>query len=274
MNVLLATDLSEAGLRSVEGLCACDTGSFETVTLLHVVDLDLYTAGGSIPGITEWAHEELDKAAAELRERGFSVDTRVETGPAVDTIHAVADEIGADLIVTTNLGKGAIVGRFLGSTAEQLAVAARLPVLIERVEHHGERWCRLGAASPFQRVLLGVDLEEDTLPVVERATRLPGLGSLRVVHVVADESAKESELKRLGGVVRGIQAGATVEAAVVAGDPAEQLLAEARVIDASVIAVTPCRHGMLYRGVLGSVARSVTLNADRAVLLLPPADRT
>lgn len=274
MNVLLATDLSEAGLRSVEGLCACDTGSFERVTLLHVIDLDLYTAGGSIPGITDWANEELDGAAADLRDRGFAVDTRVETGPAVDTIHAIADELGADLIVTTNVGKGAIVGRFLGGTAERLAVAARLPVLIERVEHDGERWCRLGAASPFQRVLLGIDLEDDARSLVERAASLPGLESLRVVHVVAEESARESALERLEDIVRGVEAGLTAEAAVMAGDPAEQLLAAARATDASVIAVTPCRHGLLHRAALGSVARSVTLNADRAVLLLPSEGRS
>lgn len=273
MNVLLATDLSEAGLRSVEGLCACDTGSFERVTLLHVVDLDLYTAGGSIPGITDWAHEELGKAAGELRERGFAVDTRVETGPAVETIHAVADEIGADLIVTTNLGKGAIVGRFLGSTAERLAGAADRPVLIERVEHDGGRWCRLGAASPFQRVLLGVDLEEGTRPVIERAKGLPGLESLRIVHVVPEESARESALERLEDIVRGVEVGVTAQAAVVVGDAADRLLAEARATDASVIALAPCRHGMLHRGILGSVARSVALNADRGVLLLPSGER-
>ena len=57
MKVLVATDLSEAGLRSVEGLCACGAAGFGRVTLLHVVDLDLYTAGGSVPGITEWAND-------------------------------------------------------------------------------------------------------------------------------------------------------------------------------------------------------------------------
>ncbi len=190
MKVLLVTDLSEAGLRSVEGLCACGAAGFSGVTLLHVVDLDLYSAGGSVPGITEWANTELQKAAADLRESGFEVDTRVEVGPAVDTIKAVSEEIGADLIVATNLGKGAVVGRLLGSTVERLAVATGLPVLVERVEHDGERWCRLGSGSPFQRIVLGVDLRGDTRALVARVAGLPGVESLRVVHVVADEGAR------------------------------------------------------------------------------------
>lgn len=271
MNVLLATDLSEAGLRSVEGLCACGATGFKRVTLLHVVDLDQYTAGGSIPGIAEWAHEELDKAAADLRARGFEVDIRVETGPAVDAIKAIADEIGADLIVTTNLGKGAVVGRFLGSTAERLAGEVHLPVLIERVGHDGEQWCRLGSGSPFQRILLGVALEGDTRSLIDRAARLPGVESLKVVHVVADESARAAAQQKFEDALDGVESSATIESAVLVGEAAEQLLAQAREMGATAIAVSPCRHSMLHRGLLSSVARRVLLNADRAVLLLPPA---
>jgi len=270
MNVLLATDLSEAGLKSVEGLCACGATGFERVTLLHVIDLDQYTAGGSIPGITEWAHEELGKAAAKLRKRGFAVDIRVETGPVIDTIKTVAGEIGIDLVVATNLGKGAVVGRLLGSTAERLPIATNLPVLIERVEHDGEQWCRLGSASPFQRILLGVDLDDgDVRALVSRVAGLPGIESLRVVHVVQDETGRVSAREGLGRSLSGIASGIALESAVAVGDAAAQLLVQAQDFDATAIAIAACRHGMMHRGVLGSVARTIALHADRAVLLLP-----
>jgi len=271
MKVLLATDLSEAGLRSVEGLCACKASDFEHVTLLHVIDLDLYTAGGSVPGIAEWANAELEKVAADLRELGFEVAVRVEIGLAVDTIKSVAEEIGAELIVVTNLGKGALTGRLLGSTAERLAPATRLPVLVERVEHRGERWCRLGSGSPFQRIVLGVDLEGDAQALVTRAASLPGIESLRIVHVAADEATRATAQQGLEQVARGAQVGAVVEVATYVGDAAEKLLADAAESEATAIAVATCRHGLLHRGVLGSVAREVALHSDRAVLLLPPA---
>ncbi len=271
MKVLLATDLSEAGLRSVEGLCACKASDFEHVTLLHVIDLDLYTAGGSVPGIAEWANVELEKVAADLRELGFEVDVRVEIGLAVDTIKSVADEIGADLIAVTNLGKGALTGRLLGSTAERLAPATGLPVLVERVEHRGEQWCRLGIGSPFQRIVLGVDLEGDAQALIGSVGRLPGIELLRVVHVAADEPSRAAAQQKLEEAVRAAQVGSAIEVVTNVGNAAEGLLADATQTDATAIAVATCQHGLLHRGVLGSVAREVALHSDRAVLLLPPA---
>lgn len=271
MKVLLVTDLSEAGLQSVEGLCACGASSFPSVTVLHVIDLDLYTAGGSVPGIAEWANAELERAAADLREQGFEVDVRVEVGPAVDTIRDVAEGIGADLIVATNLGKGAVVGRLLGSTAERLASATNLPVLLERVGRDGEQWCRLGSGSPFERVLLGLDLSGDPRALVERTMRIPGVKSVRLVHVAADEDARAAAQSKLEDAAAGEGPGVTVEAFTEVGDAAERLLAQGREMDATVIAVATCRHGMLHRGILGSVARTIATHADRAVLLLPPS---
>lgn len=271
MNVLIATDLSEAGLRSVEGVSGCEPTGFERITLLHVIDLDLYTAGGSVPGIQEWAQERLLAEAADLRERGFSVDVRVETGPVVETIHDVADAVGADLLVVTNLGKGAVVGRLLGSTAERLALATHRPVLLERVGHEGERWCRVGGGSPFARILLGVDLGDGTASLMQKAATMPGAELVRAVHVVSDRADAAEARENLEVARTAIPARNIIETAVVVGHPADALLAEARRWDATVIAVGSCRHGMLYRGVLGSVARTVATHSDRAVLMLPTA---
>lgn len=271
MNVLLVTDLSEPGLKSVEGMCACEASGFEKVTLLHVIDLDPYTAGGSVPQIAEWAGSELDRAAAGLRERGFVADARVEIGPAVDTIHSVADDVAADLVVTTNLGKGAVTGRLLGSTAERLAFATHRPVLIERVGHDGERWCRRGGGSPFVRILLGVDLDDGTASLIQKAGTMPGIQQLKVVHVAHDEDDRATAQESLDHAVAAVPAGKAAAATVAIGRTVEALLEQAREWGASAIAVGSCTRGMLQRGLLGSVARGVARHADRAVLLLPPA---
>ena len=271
MRVLLVTDLSEAGLLSVEGVLGCGSDAFRAITLLHVIDLDLYTAGGSVPQIRDWAQEELRKAAEELRAAGFNAAARVEIGPVLDTVKAVADDEDTDLIVATNLGKGAMAGRLLGSTAERLPVATGLPVLIERVKREGERWCRQASGSPFERILLGVDLEGDVAASIAAVRGLPGLKALRVVHVAAEEGRRADAQRKLEAASGAVAAGAAVEAVSVVGRAAEGLLDQAREFEAGSVAVTACRHGMLHRGVLGSVAHSVASEADRAVLLLPPA---
>jgi nucleotide-binding universal stress UspA family protein len=271
MNVLLATDLSEAGLAAVHGLLACGCAGFDTVTLLHVIDLDLYTAGGSIPQLQEWAATELEKTAAELRDNGFTVAVRVEVGPTLESIRRVAEEARAGLVVVTNLGRNAVVGRLLGSTAERLPVATKLPVLIERVGHDGERWCRLGSASPFSRVLLGVDPPaDDPTGLLTSVLQFPGVMSVRLAHAAQDETARLMAETRLRSVADSVAPRVAVEVVVGVGDPADWLLSQARAADSTVIAVGACRHGMLHRGVLGSVARKVAIESDRAVLLLSP----
>jgi hypothetical protein len=44
LNAIIATDLSEASLAALDSVCGCESGVFDKVTLLHVIDLDLYTA--------------------------------------------------------------------------------------------------------------------------------------------------------------------------------------------------------------------------------------
>jgi nucleotide-binding universal stress UspA family protein len=271
MKIVVATDLSEAGILAVEGLCACEAGLFEQVVLLHVVDLDLYTAGGSIPGIMEWARGRLDEEESRLRAAGFEVESRIEQGPALDTIQAVASEAGADLVMVTNLGKGAATGRLFGSTAEQLAVRGSVPVLVDRVAFQDQTWCRVGEGSPFARVLVGID-PDDTLPGMLRAVgSLPGVEAVRVVHVVREIDDVAAEVVRLEQAVSEAGIDITAEVAALVGDPAARLLDEARDWNASVMAVSPCRHGLAHRALFGSVARGIALGADRPVLFVPAA---
>lgn len=269
MRVVVATDLSEAGILAVEGLCACETGLFEQVVLLHVVDLDLYTAGGSIPGIIEWARERLEEEASRLRSIGFEVGWRVQQGPAVETIEAVAEDVGAELVMVTSMGKGAAAGRLFGSTAEQLTVRGSVPVLVDRVALREQTWCRLGHGSPFARVLVGADLE-GSLPGMLRAVgSLPGIEAIRVVHVVGESDDVAAVVGRLQQAVSEAGLDTPTEVAALVGDPAERLLDEARDWNASVIVVSPCRHGLAHRALFGSVARGVAHDADRPVLFMP-----
>jgi nucleotide-binding universal stress UspA family protein len=269
MNVLLTTDLSEAGLAAIEGAIACGVAEFDRITLLHVIDLDLYTAGGSIPGIIEYAHSELEQRADELREGWFEVDVRVEQGTVVETIESVAEEIDADLIVMTNVGKGAVAGRLLGSTAERVASSGRRMVLLERVGRRGEKWCRLNGGSPFDTLVLGVDEPSTAGELVSQLVGLPGLSRIVLVNVSGGEHDRSVAEAALNEAIRQWPDVVPFEASAVIGKPVEMLLQEAARVDASAIAVAPLAHGVVRRGVLGSVSHGLLRKADRAVVLVP-----
>ncbi|PKQ30256.1 MAG: hypothetical protein CVT60_01250 [Actinobacteria bacterium HGW-Actinobacteria-10] len=266
MNVLVVSDLSDAGLLSIEGVRACGRGTFDDLTILHVIDLDLYTAGGSVPAIREWASAETDRLASEMRAVGYRAQGRVEQGPVVETIHHVAEEIGADLIVMTNAGKS---GRVLGRTAERLAATADRPVLVDRVARVGEQWCRLGDRSLFDTVLAGVDFGPHAIEFMERVGRLPGLTHLIALHVASDEEERMTSIAALGAAAADMESPETIEVSSLTGDPVEMLLTRADDLDVNAIAIAPSHHGAVGRAVLGSMARRMLEEANRAVVLVP-----
>lgn len=269
MNALILTDLSPAGLASVESIGACGPSAFDTITLLHVIDLDPYTAGGSMPQIAEWAATEMERVASTLRDRWYDVTVRVEQGSVIEVVDQIADEIGADLIAMTNVGKGAVSGRLLGSTAERLASGSNKMVLVERATRANEQWCRLGAGSPFEALVVGIDDIPGSVEFIERIAALPGVAKLTLLHVASNAADLESSERALSELVWDAPALVEVGTSVVSGDAAEQLIAEARRMDASAIVVAPVSHNVLRRGVLGSVSHKLLSKADRAVVLVP-----
>ncbi len=279
MRYLAAVDLSDASLLALDTLRTLAGKEPGGVTLLHVVDLDLYTAGGSVPGIMEFAEERLRTESVRLADCGLSVENiRVEQGDSAQTILRVAAEESADLIVMTNLGKGARTGRLFGSTAERVASSGSVPVLVERVgltesdvEGEDASCCRLIEGSSFERVLSAVDLDHDPEDVLGFVSALPGLDSARVIYVVRRSDEVEPARTRLEALVSALPPDVGVESEVLVGAPAESIIEDAADWGATTIALSPCGHGALYRAVWGSVAREVALHAEGSVLFVPAA---
>lgn len=273
MKYLAAVDLSEASLLALDALRALAKDETGDVTLLHVVDLDLYTAGGSVPAILEFARKRLTQEADRLSGCGLNDPSiRVEQGDSTQTILRVAAEEQADLIVMTNVGKGSRTGRVFGSTAERVAVHGNTPVLIERVglaAGDGESCCRLIEGSPFERVLVAVDLAEEPDRLLAGVLAVPGITEVRLVYVVDDASGQTGARETLEELASA--AGRQIDVAVRVGRPADEALAEAADWNATAIAVGPCRHTALQRALQGSVAREVALKAPHSVLFVPPS---
>jgi len=266
MNVLIATDLSEASLAALDSVCACESAVFDKATLLHVIDLEHYTAGGSIPQIMEYANSVLPAWADRLKQRGIETQVRVEQGPGAETIEYVAAETGSDLVVMTSLGHGAVTGRVFGSTVEKVASRGRVPVLVERVHEHEGTWCRLGGGSPFARVLLAANTDDSLTSLLRYVEALPGESALRVVHVAAtSDEVRDPEV-----ALRDAVGASGAEVTILVGDPVRLLVQEATAWGATVVAIAPCRHSMLHRAIWGSVVRGVAISAPCSVLLVPP----
>ena len=178
----------------------------------------------------------------------------------------VAADVGADLIIVTDRGKGGAAGRLLGSTAERIAQAGDVPVLVERVEERDAAWCRLGTGSPFAHPLVAADLDEGLRRLAVVTARLPGRESARAVHV----ASPGSDLAQAHGFVDdefALSPLTDAEVVVLEGrDPAESIIAEAQASGATVIVLSPRRHGAIGRLVFGSVALSL-LRESRLPLL-------
>jgi nucleotide-binding universal stress UspA family protein len=173
----------------------------------------------------------------------------------------------------SSLGKGAVTGRLLGSTAERLATAGKLPVLIERVREDAGTWCRIADHHPFGKVLIGADLTNSLQSQLVVVGNLPGLGEVRVVHVTDPGTDADLVTGELAAHASHRLPGVRVETALRQGtDKAEELLAEAAEWGASVIVVSPRSHGILHRALWGSTARTVALQSLVPVLFVPLGD--
>ncbi len=268
MRAIIATDLSEASLLTAETLASCDPGTFEHVTLLHVVELDPATTGGGIPQVLEFADEQLAEHAGRLNRQGISADYRLDRGDAVEMVVAAAEELEVGLIAVTDRGYGRALGRVLGSTAEKVALATTLPVLVERVEEREAAWCRISAGPTFARPLVAVDLDDALQSLVRSAAALPGAGAARVVHVATGAHDLEHAY---GFIADELTAAGLEDTEVVVlenGDVAGALLEEAAASDATCIVIAPRRHGVLDRLFLGSIASSLLARTTLPVVFV------
>jgi len=187
----------------------------------------------------------------------------------------VAKEVGAGLLVV-GAARGARLRRMvLGTTAQRVLRESPVPVLV----------VRRPVSRPLGRVLLTGDLSElsgavqdSALPLVERLFGTPrGARSLyvmpwSVVPPPLEESALEDaardELDEF--LCARTERGYPVEAEVRVGEPADEIVAEARGWNADLVVVGTHARGWGARLLLGSVAEATLRDAPCNVLAVPP----
>jgi len=80
------------------------------------------------------AAENLERAAAPLREKGLTVETVVREGYPATAIEEEAKSLGADLVVIGTRGHTGVKHLLLGSVAERVVQKAPCPVLAVKTD--------------------------------------------------------------------------------------------------------------------------------------------
>ncbi|HEY0809384.1 MAG TPA: universal stress protein, partial [Longimicrobiales bacterium] len=290
-NVMLPLDGS--GFSELAAPLAISIAKLNAATL-HVVRVHVPTVPTAEVTLTtnyeellrEYEQAELERVAAQVRERGLAAAMALLEGPVAFALNAYCDDAAIDLVVMTTHGRDGLKRLVLGSVAEELVRTSGVPVLLA---HPDSRDTAVSFTPERMGVILvpldGTVEAESVLPhAVEFA--LMGNAELLLTKMVVPSfdvaiTIGPDSLRRyldhlrdqaeayLAKVAARLPSDLRVRTAAATGETAAAgILACAEREKADLIAmVTHGRRGW-QRIALGSVAESVTRNASMPVLLV------
>jgi nucleotide-binding universal stress UspA family protein len=234
----------------------------------------------------------LEKAAADLRGRAFSVEIASVTSHHVaEAIGAAAEQHQAELIVMTTHGRTGPARWALGSVAETLVKTSRLPLLLQRAWDPERRaslladhprllvtvdGSRFAEAALPAALTLADDLDAEILLVRVEPTSPDVLRAEEDVAASMDAEAYQplvvvqDYLQSLAVRLRQEWPSLTINTRVECGDPATAIVAATE--DSAAALVVMATHGRtgLQRAALGSVAHHVLQHGRAPLLLVHP----
>jgi nucleotide-binding universal stress UspA family protein len=234
----------------------------------------------------------LEKTAAELRDRGFHVETVELIGnPVAKAIGHAAERQHADLIVMTTHGRTGPARWVLGSVAEALVTCSRVPVLLQRAWDPGRRAILLGERP---RLLVPVDGSRFAEAALPAAFALADDLGAEILLVQVDPRSRDvlraeedvatpmneqayqplvairEYLDELAARLRAEWPSMVIETRVECGDPTTAIIATTE--DSQAALVVMATHGRtgVQRMALGSVADSVLRRGRAPIVLVHP----
>lgn len=138
--VLVGVDFEPPSLAALDWAIDLASQLGATITVLHAYEIPVVgIPDGAFIASAEYAASLMNAADTALaaalsprRSRGVALTGLIRQGVAWETIHQVADEVGADLIVVGTHGRKGLSHALLGSIAEKTIRAARRPVAVVR----------------------------------------------------------------------------------------------------------------------------------------------
>jgi nucleotide-binding universal stress UspA family protein len=137
--ILYPTDFSDVSKKALNYLVQLKDAGTKEIVVLHVIDekgiyaIAQYGAGSAntiIGAIEKEASEEGKKIETKLRESGFNVKLRIETGVPLKEILRAEEEEKVSAIVIGSHGKTNLEEMLLGSVSEKVVRQSKKPVLV------------------------------------------------------------------------------------------------------------------------------------------------
>jgi nucleotide-binding universal stress UspA family protein len=278
--VLVPTDFSDYAEKALEYVISLKDVGVEKVVLLHAMQtVEEYPVMKKHQKKVEgW----LAKSADLLKEHGFEVETRVETGTAYRVILKVAEETRASMIVIGCHGEG-LQGVVVGSVADRVTRESEIPVMLVKflVTEEGDiHKLEKVTAESFHKVLYPTDFSLCSTHTLEyvREFRKVGCKEVVIVSIIdtrphrarfdADQAQRETE-KRLEVIRKELEErGLKATVIVRQGTPLEKLLDIAKEEDISMICIGSTGKGFFKEMMVGSVSDSIVRKAKCPVLVI------
>ncbi len=282
-SVVVPTDFSEGAWLALARALTLPLAKKAKLTVVHVVPDDIpgKLRRQALDEAERSVEKQLARARAALLERGRAGVTLVgdvlEGAPAQQLLKR-AHTVEAELIALGRHGRRPVADLFIGTTAQKVARAGDVPVLL----------VQLSADRRWARALAAVSLDKQAPQVVRAAAALlpDEVETLHVLHassipyedfvaVAPPDLARvrERELAtaraRLGHVLKRAGAGLSYAVQVRTGDARSLILDEAKALDADLLAVGTHGRKGVQKLFLGSVAEWVLTHAKCDVLVVP-----
>ncbi len=161
-HIVIPIDFSEQSLIALNQTYNLARLTKSDITLLHVIDGDMFSAMISIFGdkeekekiYREGINVELEKLANETRAKsGLEIKTRIEKGKIYDCVNEVATELEAAFIVMGTSGALTLKKKVIGSNAVRVIGEAPCPVITIKGKEH---------SSGCKTIVLPLDLSKET----------------------------------------------------------------------------------------------------------------
>ena len=277
--VVIATDFSPGGEKLLG--CLGELKALGTREIILTWVMEISTSGGPSSAVQKAHKKKLEETVKEIEEMGLKASYEAPIGFPAHEINAVAEKVGASLIVIGSRGKNKIREFFLGSTVASMIRQAKVPTLIERIElieNMGEKDCQLVCERKLETILMPTDFS----PAAERAEKIVSelsshAGKIVLASVVDEGETEEDiaalkekaskQLKELGESCE--EACSDVKVMIETGIPSEHIKAIAEEEDATLIVLGMRGKGGVEGLVLGNTAETVARTSKRPVLLVP-----
>jgi nucleotide-binding universal stress UspA family protein len=240
--------------------------------------------------VVEEAEAYLAGKAERLRRDGFTVETGVPYGDAVEETLTEIRLRKADVVVMATHGRSGLGRWVYGSVAEGVLASSPVPVLLVRAWHAGSVWPmdkRLRLLVPLDASLFA----QDALPVADELARALGSQAVLLQAIPSPDLASGDGVQWTGADLQSYEAARLEaeenlrQAAARLTLPPEDITREVRVGDAAEAIAAGCReHGVglvvmashrrtgLSRLLLGSVADAVLRRGEVPLLLIRSAE--